>query len=297
MDRGHVIINRPMNFNYSKRIPLNKGWSSDRKFILKSTQETVLLRILDKSKFDRKIKEINHLHQLDLAPVQFSQAISVELVKNEVHYKTSYLFGQDLDEVIESLSLDKQAKLGNQAGSALKAIHSQVKLNETIHWEKHYGSKMDRKIIAYRECGIRFSGDDLLIDKLNELRGLIKDRPVSFQHGDYHIGNFLLCEDGNLGILDFDRWDIGDPWEEFNRLVWCREKSLVFTKAMIMSYFDDQIPESFFDLLFLYIGVNALASIPWATKYNDEEIQVMLKLIQRFDEDTLHFSQTRPLWF
>ena len=286
-----------MNFNSTKRIPLNKGWSSDRKFILKSSSETVLLRILDSSKFSRKIQEINYLQQLDLAPVQFSQGLSVELIKNEVHYKTSYLVGQDLEEVIDSLSHEQQIELGQQAGTALKAIHSQVKIAETLSWEKHYGSKMDRNIKAYKECGTRFIGDDILIDKLNELRDLIKARPVSFQHGDYHIGNFLLCEDGNLGILDFDRWDIGDPWEEFNRIVWTREKSPVFTRSMIMSYFDDQIPDHFFDLLFLYIGVNALASIPWATKYNDEEIKVMLKLIQRFDEDTLHFTQTKPLWF
>jgi aminoglycoside phosphotransferase (APT) family kinase protein len=286
-----------MNFNSIKRIPLNKGWSSDRKFILKSSSETVLLRILDSTKFHRKIQELNYLQQLDLAPVQFSQGLSVELIKNEVHYKTSYLVGQDLEEVIDSLSYDQQIELGQQAGYALKAIHSQVKIDETLSWEKHYGSKMDRNIKAYKECGTRFIGDDLLIDKLNELRDLIKARPVTFQHGDYHIGNFLLCEDGNLGILDFDRWDIGDPWEEFNRIVWTREKSPIFTRSMIMSYFDDQITDHFFDLLFLYIGVNALASIPWATKYNDEEIKVMLKLIQRFDEDTLHFTQTKPLWF
>jgi len=286
-----------MNFNSIKRIPLNKGWSSDRKFILKSSRETVILRILDSTKFHRKIQEINYLQQLDLAPVQFSQGLSVELIKNEVHYKTSYLVGQDLEEVIDALSYDQQIGLGHQAGVALKAIHSQVKIDDTFSWEKHYGSKMDRNIKAYKECGTRFIGDDLLINKLNELRDLIKDRPVTFQHGDYHIGNFLLCEDGNLGILDFDRWDIGDPWEEFNRIVWTREKSPLFTRSMIMSYFDDQIPDHFFDLLFLYIGVNALASIPWATKYNDEEIKVMLRLIQRFDEDTLHFTQTKPLWF
>jgi len=286
-----------MKINSIKRIPLNKGWSNDRKFILKSSSETVLLRILDSTKFHRKIQEINYLQQLDLAPVQFSQGLSVELIKNEVHYKTSYFVGQDLEEVIEALSYEQQIELGQQAGYALKAIHSQVKIEDTILWEKHYGSKMDRNIKAYKECGTRFIGDDLLIDKLNELRDLIKARPVTFQHGDYHIGNFLLCEDGNLGILDFDRWDIGDPWEEFNRIVWTREKSPVFTRSMIMSYFDDHIPDHFFDLLFLYIGVNALASIPWATKYNDEEIKVMLKLIQRFDEDTLHFTQTKPLWF
>ena len=286
-----------MNFNSIKRIPLNKGWSSDRKFILKSSSETVLLRILDSTKFHRKIQELNYLQQLDLAPVQFSQGLSVELIKNEVHYKTSYLVGQDFEEIIDTLSLEKQRELGTQAGTALKAIHSQVKIDGTLSWEKHYGSKMDRNIKAYKECGTRFIGDDILIDKLNELRDLIKARPVTFQHGDYHIGNFLLCEDGNLGILDFDRWDIGDPWEEFNRIVWTREKSPIFTRSMIMSYFDDQITDHFFDLLFLYIGVNALASIPWATKYNDEEIKVMLKLIQRFDEDTLHFTQTKPLWF
>ncbi len=120
---------------------------------------------------------------------------------------------------------------------------------------------------------------------------------MTFQHGDYHVGNFLLDPLGNLVILDFDRWDIGDPWEEFNRIVWCRKISPLFSSAMIEAYFDFQIPPHFFELMFLYVAVNAIGSIAWAQAYGEDEVKVMMGLIERFDQDTDHFTQIVPSWF
>lgn len=50
-----------------------------------------------------------------------------------------------------------------------------------------------------------------------------ENRPQCFQHGDYHIGNMMI-ENGKLVVIDFDRYDFGDPWEEFNRIVWCAQR-------------------------------------------------------------------------
>ena len=51
---------------------------------------------------------------------------------------------------------------------------------------------------------------------------MLANRPQSFQHGDYHIGNMMI-ENNKIVIIDFDRYDFGDPWEEFNRIVWCAQ--------------------------------------------------------------------------
>lgn len=277
--------------------PLTKGWSHDQKFIQKSHGETVLLRVLDKTKFSRKIDEINYLCTLDLDPVQFSQALSVELKKDKVHFVTTYLEGVDLETVLDQLSEDEQGRLGRQAGVALKQIHTQIKVKDDGMWAQRFGSKIDRKIDSYRACGITIPHDEALISSLVRLKPLLSGRPQTFQHGDYHSGNFLFGQDGNLCILDFDRWDIGDPWEEFNRITWCRELSVIFTRSMIMAYFDDALTENFFELLFLYMGSNLLGSIAWAQAYGDEEVAVTLKLIERFDQDTAHYTQVKPLWF
>jgi len=279
------------------RTPLNKGWSNDQKFVLTSSIGKVLLRVLQKDKFDRKMKELNYLCTLDLGEVRFSEPISVELKDDKVHYKTAYIEGKDLEEILQSLDPQEQIRLGHQAGRVLKEIHTQIRIDDDRSWSKRYSGKVDKKIESYDKSGFHFDHDQALIEKLLSLKPYLDGRPMSFQHGDYHIGNFLLCEDGNLAILDFDRWDIGDPWEEFNRIVWCREKSPLFASAMIDAYFDFEIPKDFFELLFLYVGSNAVGSIAWAQGYGDQEVEVMMRLIRQFDEDTDHFTQIKPKWY
>ena len=80
---------------------------------------------------------------------------------------------------------------------------------------------------------------------------------------------------GTLVILDFDRDDYGDPWEEFNRIVWCAQKSPAFASGMVDGYFGGTVPMEFWRLLALYICSNTLSSLPWAIPFGDEEFQIM----------------------
>lgn len=278
------------------KIPLHKGWSNDQKFIVTQGKQTSLLRVLDGSKYDRKKAEMAYLSDLNLE-VNFSTPLSLSVKKDKVHYTTAYWEGTDLETVLMSLTPEEQIRLGHQAGRVLKQIHTQVKVEDDGSWETRYRAKIDKKIQVYRSCGIRFDHDETLIDMIGSLKSELNGRPMTFQHGDYHVGNFLLDPFGQLVILDFDRWDIGDPWEEFNRIVWCREISPLFSSAMIEAYFDFQIPSNFFDLMFLYVAVNAIGSIAWAQGFGDDEVKVMRGLIDRFDQDTDHFTHVIPNWF
>ena len=84
-------------------------------------------------------------------------------------------------------------------------------------------------------------GGTNLINYINQNRHLLKDRPQSYHHGDYHIGNMMIEKD-NLKIIDFDRYDYGDPFEEFNRIVWSAQKSPLFASGMVDGYFNDNPP-------------------------------------------------------
>ena len=70
-----------------------------------------------------------------------------------------------------------------------------------------------------RLAGIKFDGDNKIIDYIENNRYLLSGRPQCFHHGDYHVGNMIISPDNELSIIDFNRWDFGDPWEEFNRIV------------------------------------------------------------------------------
>ena len=96
------------------------------------------------------------------------------------------------------------------------------------------------------------------------------------QHGDYHTGNMMLCG-GKLFVIDFDRPDTGDPWEEFNRIVWSAQLSPAFSSGMVEGYFDGAPPLEFWRLLALYIANNTLGSLPWAIPFGEGEVATMRK--------------------
>ena len=113
------------------------------------------------------------------------------------------------------------------------------------------GWSADRKIRMYRDCPIQYENGEAFQEYIAANRHLLKNRPHCWQHGDYHIGNMMLDRNGKLQIIDFDRSDFGDPWEEFNRIVWCAQKSPLFASGMVNGYFDGSVPMEFWRLLAL----------------------------------------------
>ena len=109
---------------------------------------------------------------------------------------------------------------------------------------------------------------------IRENRHLLAGRPQCMQHGDYHIGNLML-RDGRAVVIDFNRFDCGDPWEEFNRIVWCAQSAPYFASGMVDGYFEFAVPAEFWKLLALYICSNTLSSLPWAIPFGEKEIATM----------------------
>ena len=47
------------------------------------------------------------------------------------------------------------------------------------------------------------------------------------------MGNMIIDREGKLCIIDFNRCDYGDPWEDFKRIVWNAQKVPRFASGMI----------------------------------------------------------------
>ena len=132
---------------------------------------------------------------------------------------------------------------------------------------------------------------------LENNRSLLRGRPQCFQHGDYHIGNMMIDENGALQIIDFDRFDFGDPWEEFNRIVWSAQASPRFASGMVDGYFENGVPPEFWELLLLYICSNTLGTAAWALGFGEREKQTMLRQaaeIMRWYDD---MQTVVPKWY
>jgi aminoglycoside phosphotransferase (APT) family kinase protein len=146
------------------------------------------------------------------------------------------------------------------------------------------------------EFGLRFNGDEQVLAYIEQNRHLLKNRPQCFQHGDYHVGNMMI-ENGELKIIDFDRYDFGDPWEEFNRIVWSAAASPHFATGQLRGYFGGEPPIEFFKLLAFYIASNTLSSIYWASPFGQSDLDTMMKQAQDVLRWYDNMRNPVPAWY
>ncbi len=279
---------------------VKKGWSLEKKFkITLESGESQLLRIVDREQTERKQREFKLLS--DLKPLNIWMSTPLETgICNEgksVYTIFTWLEGQDAEILLPYYSTEEQYALGIKAGKILKKLHSHSAPRDQKSWEKRYNNKIDIKIRAYQECGIALKGDQYYLDYIDQQRELLNDRPQSFQHGDYHIGNMILNDKKELGIIDFNRFNFGDPWEEFNRMTYSAEVSREFATGLINGYFDGKVATKFFKLMKLYIAVNQISALPWALKYGITDVKRMKDLSRKTLESYNNFSEDIPKWY
>ena len=257
--------------------PINKGWSCDKKYCITTAEgEKYLLRITPREKSASRADMFRMQQEVAALGIPMCKPVEFGDCEEGVYSIQSWIDGADAEEVIATLSDTEQYMYGLEAGRILRRIHSIPAPETQEDWESRFNRKMDDKIRMYRECPIKYDGGEAFLDYINENRHLLKGRPQCFQHGDYHIGNMMIDSAGRLCIIDFDRYDFGDPWEEFNRIVWSAQKSPLFASGMVNGYFDGEVPLEFWKLLALYISSNTLSSIPWAIPFGQGEINTML---------------------
>ncbi len=283
--------------DFISKEPINKGWSGDKKYRVEDNDGNVfLLRIspIERLEYRRAIHE--QMCRLDELGIPMCRPIEIGVCNEGVYMLQSFINGGDAEEIIPTLATEKQYAFGIEAGRILQKIHSVPAPDDTPNWSIRFGSKIDRKLKAYEECPLKYDFGQLFIDFIEEHRHLINDRPQCCQHGDYHIGNMMIQND-RLYIIDFDRNDYGDPWEEFNRIVWCAQKSPKFASGMVDGYFDSNVPEQFWRLLALYISSNTLSSLPWAIPFGENEIETMRNQADEIIGWYNNMTSIIPTWY
>ena len=262
---------------YISKVPVEKGWSKDKKYrVTDEKGNDFLLRISPLEEYEAKKREYELMIQLENLGIPMCRALEFGTNEEGVYSVQTWIDGVDLRDVVNELTEDEQYAYGFESGKILQKIHSIPAPADVKDWEKYFSDKTDRKIRMYEECPIKFENGQAMIDFINAHRHLLKNRPQTFQHGDYHIGNMMLDKNKKLFIIDFNRSDFGDPWEEFNRIVWCAQAAPMLATGMVNGYFDNQVPMDFWKLLAFYISSNTLSSVPWAIPYGEGEVKIMI---------------------
>lgn len=280
------------------KTPIDKGWSGDRKYCAVTKDgHKYLLRVSSIDRLERKRREYERMCLV--AELGISMCLPVEFGTCEegAYSIQSWIDGCDAEEAVMAMPSIRQYRYGLVAGRILAKIHTIPAPVDVPSWETRFNAKIDRKIAMYENCELKYDNGQLFLDYLASNRHLLAGRPQSYQHGDYHIGNMMIDRSGKLTVIDFDRDDYGDPWEEFNRIVWCAQAAPAFASGMVDGYFDGEVSMEFWKLLALYICSNTLSSLPWAIPYGAEQIQIMRDQAAQVLEWYDGMKNTVPAWY
>lgn len=282
-----------------EKIPINKGWSADKKYrAITASGESYLLRIAPPERISRMELQRYWMCQAARLDIPMSRVFEDGVCSDGPYMIQNWIEGQDAESLLPSMSLEQQYAYGLEAGRILRKMHTIPAPAESVKpWDEYFGRKIDRKLAAYTDCPLKYENGELLVQYVQDHRHLLYDRPQTFQHGDYHCGNMMIDCQGKLFIIDFDKCDCGDPWEEFNRIVWCAQCAPAFARGRVDGYFEGDVPEEFWQLLALYICNNSLGSLPWAIPFGEEEVGVMRRqaadILRWYD----NFTTVIPSWY
>ncbi|HEM5197858.1 TPA: phosphotransferase [Streptococcus suis] len=280
------------------RQPLTKGWSTDQKYKVQLEDGRLgLLRIAEQPAYEAKQLEFQLVENLFGLGLPVAEPLSFWADDLSGYTLYEWVEGRDMNEVATSLSDSVLYELGCQAGKFLRALHGLSIDQSLCDWNSFYQAKIDNKLAAYQAASHSYPDGQAMIDFVQANRHLLEGRQIAYHHGDFHTGNFLLGRDGKLKILDFDRYDIGDPWEEFNRLIFTADLSPVFACGQVDAYFDGAIPEEFWRLMALYVTVNSLGALSWAEQVDSEQIPLMKLQAQKISEWYEYFNHHLPKWY
>jgi len=278
-------------------IPLEKGWSEGEKYCVTNTSgERYLLRITPIERYEARKALFGMQERAAELDVPMCLPVEFGTCAEGVYSLQTWIDGEDLETILPLMTETEQYVLGLKSGEILRKMHTIPAPDTQEEWASRFNRKTNIKIQKYRECGVRFDGDEYIIDYIEKNRELLEGRPQCFQHGDYHVGNIMI-EHGEFKIIDFDRYDFGDPWEEFNRIVWSAAASPHFATGQLRGYFGGEPPLEFFKLLAFYISSNTLSSIYWAMPFGKSDLDTMMRQSQDVLRWFDNMKNPVPTWY
>lgn len=257
------------------RTPISGGWSADRKYRAEAADGGLyFLRIAAPERAER-LERVFRLQRLAADPgLPIARPLECGPCAEGFYTLETWIEGEDARTALPGRTEEQLYADGLAAGRLLRRIHQVPAPADLPAWEDRFSAKIDRKVAEYLACPLKYEHDEALLAGVAEGRGLLADRPQCFQHGDFHVGNFMY-ENGQLMVIDFDRCGFGDPWEDFKKIIWTAAAAPALARGQVDGYFEGEAPEEFWRLLLLYDCEGQLGSLPWAIPYGEAEVRVM----------------------
>ncbi|WP_264448945.1 aminoglycoside phosphotransferase family protein [Bacillus cereus] len=280
---------------------ISKGFSPDKKYIITTTEdEKYLLRTGDIKEFERKKIEFQILNEMQERNVQVQRPIELSILEEEglCYSVFSYLEGEDAKKLLPTYTPKEQYEIGIEAGKDLAKMHVYEAAKDLLPWHERAMEKHRKYLEAYKTCGIKIENDDRIIKFIDENEMYVKNRPNRFQHDDFHLENIIVRDGKYVGVIDFNGYDWGDPLHDFVKIVlFARDVSIPYSIGQIEGYFNGRIPEEFWKLYAVYVGMTVFSSVVWCLRAAPHMLDDMLERLTIVLEDHKDFELSKPIWF
>ncbi len=131
-----------------------------------------------------------------------------------------YVEGEDASEVLPTLTREEQYRIGTEAGRELRLMHELEAPADLDTWYIRRTAKHNRQFDDYRNCGFKLPKEDVIVSFVGDNLKHMSNRPNRFQHDDFHPSNILVQSNSYAGTIDFNRYDLGDPFHDFFKIAY-----------------------------------------------------------------------------
>lgn len=279
-------------------VSIEKGFSFDSKFKVETAQRIYLARLSTFDTRDVKAREFTLIQQLYKAGVHCNEPIAFlqDEAMGSVCVIYSYLAGVDAEENITKLPPPVQYQIGIAAGEDLKQINGLSGTTNT--WKVRKWQKHENYVMRYFQQDFRFKADRQVLQFIETHYDPTEATCDTLQHDDFHLGNIILTGESYGGVIDFNRYDWGDPLHEFIKLEWFTwPVSEAFARGQVMGYFGRQVlDDATCSRIAVYIAMSIFSTLVWTLEFHPhtwpEAEKQMTMILNRYK----NFEETRPLW-
>ncbi|MFA5331455.1 MAG: aminoglycoside phosphotransferase family protein [Methanoregula sp.] len=287
-----------------------RGFSFEQKYLLECGNRQYLARIVaeagpaiiaaKKAEFEiiRSLKKYS-------AFVPDAYAFGTSDDRSVCFMVLGYIPGTDGEEALQGLCEADQYRLGIMAGKELINLHAMPAPAGLPDWYEAVRRKYFRKCAAFGSCGLELPGIDLrnLTDFITKNTACIRGTRRVFLHDDYHPANLVVADAQLVGIIDFNRYDWGDPVHDFVKTAFfTRAISVPFAAGLVEGYNGGSPPPEFWKRYALYCAMALVPDLLWSHDYEAKtgkpgEVERATKRIRMVYEDHEGFATDIPRWY
>jgi len=256
--------------------PLDAGYSSDTKFVLYiNASPAFVLRIAPIAHEARRRRDFVALGELRARGVRSSEPVALGLAEGGalVYTVLRYVAGTDGEVALPEMTDAACYEAGVEAGGELRKVHA-APTPRLPNWAAERRAKYVTRSAAVRERGLGFAGETEAEAFVRRNLPLLDEAAIVFQHDDFHPANVVLRDGRFVALIDFNRSDYGDAYEEFRKLPWFTlPVSRPFAHGCLVGYFEaSEPPPDFWPRYTLHVAMSSWDSVLWAADFYPEQL-------------------------